>query len=157
MSEAVKIIAKNKRARHDYHIEDSVEAGIVLKGTEVKSVRLGKVQLVDSYARIEKGEVFVHGMHVSPYEQGNRFNVEPRRRRKLLLHKTEIRRLNRQVLEKGMTLIPLSVYLKRGRVKIEIGVCRGKRTHDKRRAIAERDADREMERELRRRSKDPEG
>jgi len=157
VSEAVKIIAKNKRARHDYHIEDSVEAGIVLKGTEVKSVRLGKVQLVDSYARIEKGEVFVHGMHVSPYEQGNRFNVEPRRRRKLLLHKTEIRRLNRQVLEKGMTLIPLSVYLKRGRVKIEIGVCRGKRTHDKRRAIAERDADREMERELRRRSKDPEG
>ncbi len=157
MSEAVKIIAKNKRARHDYHIEDSVEAGIVLKGTEVKSVRLGKVQLVDSYARIEKGEVFVHGMHVSPYEQGNRFNVEPRRRRKLLLHKTEIRRLNRQVLEKGMTLIPLSVYLKRGRVKIEVGVCRGKRTHDKRRAIAERDANREMERELRRRSKDPEG
>jgi len=149
----VKIIAKNKRARHDYHVVDTVEAGLVLKGTEVKSVRLGKVQLIDSYARVEVGEVFIHGMHISPYEQGNRFNVEPRRRRKALLHKSEIRRLHRQVREKGMTLIPLAVYLKHGKVKLEIGVCRGKRAYDKRRTIAERDAARDAEREIRHRSR----
>jgi len=148
-----KVIAKNKRARHDYHVVDTMEAGIVLKGTEVKSVRLGKVQLVDSYARVEREEIFVHGMHLSPYEQGNRFNVDSRRRRKLLLHRSEIRRLHRQVTEKGMTLIPLSVYLKGGRVKVEVGVCRGKRTHDKRRVIAERDAARDMEREISRRKR----
>jgi len=148
-----KVIAKNKRARHDYHVVDTMEAGIVLKGTEVKSVRLGKVQLVDSYARVEREEIFVHGMHISPYEQGNRFNVDSRRRRKLLLHRSEIRRLHRQVTEKGMTLIPLSVYLKGGRVKVEVGVCRGKRTHDKRRVIAERDAARDMEREISRRKR----
>ncbi len=151
MSDGTKVIAKNKRARHDYHVVDTVEAGIVLKGTEVKSVRLGKVQLVDSYARVESEEIFVHGMHISPYEQGNRFNVDSRRRRKLLLHRSEIRRLHRQVTEKGMTLIPLSVYLKGGRVKVEVGVCRGKRTHDKRRVIAERDAVRDMERQISRR------
>jgi len=148
-----KVIAKNKRARHDYHVVDTMEAGIVLKGTEVKSVRLGKVQLVDSYARVESEEIFVHGMHISPYEQGNRFNVDSRRRRKLLLHRSEIRRLHRQVTEKGMTLIPLSVYLKGGRVKVEVGVCRGKRTHDKRRVIAERDAVRDMERQISRRKR----
>jgi SsrA-binding protein len=151
VSDGTKVIAKNKRARHDYHVVDTVEAGIVLKGTEVKSVRLGKVQLVDSYARVESEEIFVHGMHISPYEQGNRFNVDSRRRRKLLLHRSEIRRLHRQVTEKGMTLIPLSVYLKGGRVKVEVGVCRGKRTHDKRRVIAERDAVRDMERQISRR------
>jgi SsrA-binding protein len=150
VSEGVKIIAKNKRARHDYHIVDTVEAGIVLKGTEVKSVRRGKVQLVDGFARIEDGELYVHGVHISPYEQGNRFNVEPRRIRKLLVHKAEIRRMVRQVMEKGMTLVPLSVYLRRGRVKIEIGICRGKKAYDKREAIRKRDADRDMERTLRR-------
>ena len=150
MSEGVKVIAKNKRARHDYHVVDSVEAGVVLKGTEVKSVRLGKVQLVDSFARVEDGELYMHNAHISPYEQGNRFNVEPRRKRKLLMHKTEIARLERQVMEKGMALIPLSVYLKRGRVKVEIGVCRGKKTYDKRDTIRKRDAERDAERALRR-------
>jgi SsrA-binding protein len=154
MADNVKIIAKNRRARHDYHVVDSVEAGVVLRGTEVKSVRLGKVQLVDGFAKVDGGEIFLYGVHINPYEQGNRFNVDPRRTRKLLLHRSEIRRLDRQVREKGMTLIPLSVYLKRGRVKLEVGICRGKRMHDKRRAIAERDADRDMERALRRRTRD---
>jgi len=154
MADNVKIIAKNKRARHDYHVVDSVEAGVALRGTEVKSVRLGKVQLVDGFAKVDGGELFLHAVHINPYEQGNRFNVDPRRTRKLLLHKSEIRRLDRQVREKGMALIPLSVYLKRGRVKVEIGVCRGKRLYDKRRTIAERDADRDMERALRRRTRD---
>ncbi len=153
MSEGVKVVAKNKRARHDYHVVDSVEAGIVLKGTEVKSVRLGKVQLVDGYVKVQEGELFMHGVHISPYEQGNRFNVDPRRTRKLLMHRVEIARLERQVLEKGMTLIPLSVYLKRGRVKVEVGLCRGKRSYDKREAIRRRDADRDMERAVRRRSR----
>jgi SsrA-binding protein len=147
----VKILAKNKRARHDYHVVDSVEAGIVLRGTEVKSMRLGKFQLVDGYVRVENGELFLHGVHISPYEFGNRFNVDPRRRRKLLVHRSEIRRLGRQVLEKGMTLIPLSAYLKRGRVKIEVGICRGKKTFDKRRTLQERDAAREVDREMKRR------
>jgi SsrA-binding protein len=151
MADDVKIIAKNRRARHDYHVVDSVEAGVVLRGTEVKSVRLGRVQLVDGFAKVEGGELFLYGVHISPYEQGNRFNVDPRRTRKLLVHKSEIRRLDRQVREKGMALVPLSVYLKRGRVKVEVGVCRGKKLYDKRRAIAERDADRDMERALRRR------
>lgn len=154
MADNIKIIAKNKRARHDYYVVDSVEAGIVLRGTEVKSVRLGKVQLVDGFAKVDGGELFLYGVHISPYEQGNRFNVDPRRTRKLLLHKSEIRRLDRQVREKGMALVPLSVYLKRGRVKLEVGVCRGKKLYDKRRAIAERDADRDMERALRRRTRD---
>jgi SsrA-binding protein len=153
VNEGVKVIAKNKRARHDYHVVDSVEAGVVLKGTEVKSVRLGKVQLVDSYARVEDGELYLYGAHISPYEHGNRFNVEPRRKRKLLMHKTEIARLQRQVMEKGMALIPLSVYLKRGRVKVEVGVCRGKKTYDKRETIRRRDADRDAERALRQRSR----
>lgn len=153
MPEGARVVARNRRARHDYHVIDSIEAGISLRGTEVKSVRLGKIQLAESYARIEDGEVFLVGAHVSPYEYGNRFNVDPVRRRKLLLHKKEIRRLERQVKEKGMTLVPLSVYLKRGRVKIKIGVCRGKRSYDKRQTIAKRDADREMERALRRRQK----
>ncbi len=154
MSGDVKVLAKNKRARHDYYVVDTVEAGVVLKGTEVKSVRLGKVQLIDSYVRVEDGEVFLHGVHISPYEFGNRFNVDPRRRRKLLVHKAEIRRLRRQVLEKGMALVPLTVYLKRGRVKIEIGVCRGKKSFDKRQTLRERDAKREMDREMKNRGKD---
>ena len=150
MSGDVKVLAKNKRARHDYHVVDSVEAGIVLVGTEVKSVRLGKVQLVDSYVRVEDGELYMHGTHISPYEQGNRYNVEPRRRRKLLVHKSEIHRLHRQATEKGMTLVPLSVYLRRGRVKVEVGICRGKKTFDKRHTLREKDAKRDVERELKR-------
>lgn len=156
MSGDVKILAKNKRARHDYHVVDSIEVGVALKGTEVKSVRLGKVQLVDSFVRIEDGELYLHGAHISPYEQGNRFNVEPRRRRKLLAHKSEIRRLYRQVQEKGMALVPLSVYLRRGRVKIEVGICRGKKTFDKRRTLQDRDAARDVERALKRRGRDGE-
>jgi SsrA-binding protein len=128
----------------------------VLKGTEVKSMRLGRVQLVDSYVRVEGGELYLYGVHISPYEFGNRFNVDPRRRRKLLAHGSEIRRLRRQVLEKGMTLVPLSAYLKRGRVKIEVGVCRGKRTYDKRRTLQERDAARDVERAIKRRGRDRE-
>lgn len=154
MAGDVKVVTKNRRARHDYHVVDSVEAGIVLKGTEVKSVRLGKVQLVDSYARVEDGEMYLHGVHISPYEPGNRFNVDPTRTRKLLLHKSQIRRLHRQVREKGVTLIPLSVYLKSGRVKVEVGLCRGKRQHDKRETIKRRDAERDMQRELRRSRRD---
>ena len=150
MSGDVKILAKNKRARRDYHVVDSLETGVVLKGTEVKSVRLGKVQLVDSFVRIEDGELYMHGVHISPYEQGNRFNVEPRRRRKLLAHKAEINRLHRQVQEKGMALVPLAVYLLRGKVKIEVGVCRGKKSFDKRRTIQDRDVQRDVERELKR-------
>lgn len=153
MSGGVKVLAKNKRARHDYHVVDSLEVGVVLRGTEVKSVRLGRVQLVDSYVRVEDGELYLYGTHISPYEQGNRYNVDPRRRRKLLAHKAEIHRLFRQVTEKGMTLIPLALYLKRGRVKVEVGVCRGKRTFDKRHALRERDAKREVERELKRRGR----
>ena len=153
MSDDIKVLAKNKRARHDYHVVDSLEAGVVLHGTEVKSVRLGKVQLVDSFVRVEDGEAYLVGAHISPYEQGNRFNVDPRRRRKLLVHKSEIRRLNRQVMEKGMTLVPLSVYLKRGIVKLEVGVCRGKRAFDKRETIRRRDAQRDMERQIRRRGR----
>jgi len=153
VADDIKLVTKNRRARHDYHVVDSVEAGVVLKGTEVKSVRLGKVQLADSYARVENEEMFLHGVHISPYEQGNRFNVDSRRVRKLLLHKSEIRRLHRQIREKGVTLIPLSVYLRRGRVKVEIGLCRGKRQHDKRDTIKQRDAERDMERELRRRDR----
>lgn len=153
MSGEPKTVARNKRARHDYHIVDAIEAGIVLRGTEVKSVRLGKIVLGDGYARIENGEVFLHGTHISPYEYGNRSNVDPLRRRKLLLHKTEIRRLNRQVMEKGMTLVPLSAYIKNGVVKIEVGVCRGKKSYDKRETLAKRDAEREMERAIRRRGK----
>jgi len=153
VSGGVKVLAKNKRARHDYHVVDSLEVGVVLRGTEVKSVRLGRVQLVDSYVRVEDGELYLYGTHISPYEQGNRYNVEPRRRRKLLAHKAEIHRLFRQVTEKGMTLVPLALYLKRGRVKVEVGVCRGKRTFDKRHTLRERDAKREVERELKRRSR----
>lgn len=150
MADNIKVVAKNKKARRDYHVVDTLEAGVELKGTEVKSVREGKVQLVDGFARVEQGELFLHNVHISPYEYGNRYNVDPRRKRKLLAHKAQIRRLERQAAEKGMTLVPLSVYLSRGRVKIEIGICRGKKRFDKRHAIAERDAKRDMERAAKR-------
>jgi SsrA-binding protein len=155
--DGAKIVAKNRRARHDYHVVDSIEAGIALRGTEVKSVRQGKIQLAESFAKIEDGEAFLHGAHISPYEEGGRYNVDPRRRRKLLLRKREIMRLERQVREKGMTLVPLSAYLRRGRVKIEIGICRGKREYDKRRDIAKRDAEREIDRAMKNRRKEGDG
>jgi len=152
--EPIKVVAENRKARHDYFIDETYEAGISLAGTEVKSMRAGKVNLRDSYASVDDNEIFVHNMHVSPYEQGNRFNQDPKRTRKLLLHRQEIRRLLGQTTQKGYTLIPLRVYFKRGRVKIEIALARGKRLYDKREEIAKRDADREIARELRGRDRE---
>ncbi|MCX7841966.1 MAG: SsrA-binding protein SmpB [Clostridia bacterium] len=146
--EGIKVVSQNKKARHDYFIEQTLEAGIVLSGTEVKSVRQGKVNLKDSYAAIEHGEVILYGMHISPYEQGSIFNKDPLRDRKLLLHRYEINRLVGLVQQKGLTLVPLQVYLKRGKVKIELGVGKGKKLYDKRDDIAERDAKREIDRKL---------
>ncbi len=146
--EDIKVVAQNKKARHDYFIEQSFEAGIVLSGTEVKSIRLGKANLKDSYASIRDGEAFVHGMHVSPYEQGNIFNKDPVRDRKLLLHKQEINRLIGYTQQKGLSLVPLKLYFKRGRVKVELCVAKGKKLYDKRRDVAKRDADREIDRRL---------
>ena len=145
----VKIIAQNRKARHDYFIEETYEAGIELFGTEVKSIRLGKVNLKDSYAGIHKGEVFVYNMHISPYEKGNIFNKDPMRTRKLLLNRYEINKLIGYIQQKGYTLVPLSIYLKGSLVKMELAVAKGKQLHDKRHAIAERDAKREMERQFR--------
>ena len=144
-----KVISKNRKARHDYDIEETYEAGIVLTGTEVKSVRNARVNLKDSYARIDNNEIFLYNMHISPYEQGNRFNHEPLRIRKLLMHKMEISRLYGKIKEKGYALIPLKIYLTKGLVKIELGLARGKKLYDKRRDIAERDSNREMERAFR--------
>ena len=144
-----KVISTNRKARHDYHIEETYEAGIVLTGTEVKSVRNGRVNLKDSYARVENGEIFLYNMHISPYEQGNRFNHDPLRIRKLLMHKIEIERLAGKINEKGYALVPLKIYLDRGLVKIELGLARGKKLYDKRRDIAERDSKREVERAFR--------
>jgi SsrA-binding protein len=144
-----KVISTNRKARHDYHIEESYEAGIALTGTEVKSVRNARVNLKDSYAKVEGNELFLYNMHISPYEQGNRFNHDPLRVRKLLMHRVEIRRLTGKIKEKGYALIPLKIYLTRGRVKVEIGLARGKKLYDKRRDIAEKDSKREMERVFR--------
>lgn len=144
-----KVISKNRKAWHDYHIEESFEAGIVLTGTEVKSVRGARVNLKDSYGKVENGEIFLYNMHISPYEQGNRFNHDPLRIRKLLMHKIEISRLSGKIKEKGYALIPLKIYLKQGLVKIDLGLARGKKLYDKRRDIAERDSKREMERAFR--------
>ena len=141
-------LATNRKARHDYFIEETIEAGIVLTGTEVKSIRQGRLNLKDSYALIRDGEVFLDGVHISPYEQGNIFNVDPERRRKLLLHRHEILRLKRQLDQKGLTLVPLRVYLVRGRAKVELGLARGKKLYDKRETIAKRDADRRMRQSL---------
>lgn len=140
-----KLIANNKKARHDYFIEEVYEAGIVLTGTEIKSVRAGKVSIKESYAKIENGEMIVYGMNISPYEQGNRFNVDPLRPRKLLLHKQEIRKLIGYTTLKGLTIVPLTVYINEdGRAKMEIAVARGKKLYDKRDDIAKRDAERRM-------------
>ena len=147
-----KLVAGNKKARHDYFIEDTYEAGIVLTGTEIKSVRQGKVSIKESYAKIEKGEVFIYGMNISPYEQGNRFNVDALRPRKLLLHKQEIRKLIGYTTLKGMTLVPLSMYINEdGRAKVELAVARGKKLYDKRQTIAKRDAARDIERKMKER------
>ena len=142
----IKIIAENRKARHDYHIDEEFEAGMVLKGTEVKSLRLGRAVLKDSYARIKNGEVFIHQMHISPYPFAYYDNHDPLRHRKLLLHKREIKRLSGKVNEKGLTLIPLKMYFKNGKAKISIALARGKRKYDKREAIRHRDEQREMER-----------
>lgn len=149
----IKVIAQNKKAYHDYFVEERIECGIALFGTEVKSIRLGKVNLKESWAQIRKNEVWVEGMHISPYEQGNIYNRDPLRDKKLLLHRNEIRKLDSQVMRQGYTLVPLELYLKDGRVKMELGICRGKQVHDKRDTIAKRDSDREIRRALREKQK----
>jgi SsrA-binding protein len=141
-----RVLIQNRKARHDYHIIETIEAGLVLVGTEVKSVRDGKASMGDAYATIEGGEAWLVQMHISPYPQGNQFNHEPLRRRKLLLHGRQIRKLESKVQEKGLTLIPLSLVLVKNKVKVELGVCRGKRLYDKREATKERDVRREMDR-----------
>ena len=146
IKKGVRQLAENRVARHEYFIEDTYECGISLVGTEVKSIRAGKVNVKDSYAIIKNGEAYVIGMHVSPYEQGNIFNRDPDRPKRLLMHKREIRKLHEAQKLDGYALIPLSVYFKNGLVKVELGVCKGKKNYDKRQSIAERDAKREMDR-----------
>ncbi|MBQ7359638.1 MAG: SsrA-binding protein SmpB [Lachnospiraceae bacterium] len=146
--ERMKLVANNKKAYHDYFIDETYEAGIELHGTEVKSMRMGKCSIKESFIRIEKGEVYVYGMHVSPYEQGNIFNKDPLRIKKLLLHKAEIMKLTGKVAEKGFTIVPLQVYFKDGRAKMQIGLARGKKLYDKREATAKKDQRREVEKEF---------
>lgn len=143
-----RLIANNKKAYHDYFIEDTYEAGIELAGTEVKSMRMGKCSIKESFVQIEHGEVFVYGMHISPYEKGNIFNKDPLRTRKLLLHQYEIRKIAAKIAEKGFTLVPLKVYFKGSLVKVEIGIAKGKKLYDKRQTIAKNDQRREAEREF---------
>lgn len=140
-------LARNRAATHEYHLLDRWEAGIVLSGTEVKSVRAGQVNLKDAYAKIREGEIFLHNAHVSPYVQGNRENPDPLRVRKLLLHAREIRKIDRLTAPGGVTLVPLRMYLKNGRVKVELALAKGKKTHDKRDALRSKDLDRELERD----------
>lgn len=144
----VKIAAQNRKAHHDYYVEERYEAGIELAGTEVKSVRAGTLNLKDAYCSVKDGELFVLGMHISPYEKGNIFNKDPVRPRRLLMHKREIRKLHALVKQDGYTLVPLSVYFKDARVKVEVGLCKGKKNYDKRDAAAQRDAKREMDRAM---------
>jgi SsrA-binding protein len=151
--EHVKVVAVNRRATHDYFIDDRMEAGLVLTGTEIKSIREGRVNLREGYARIVDGEAWLVNVHIAPYEQGNRYNHEPLRDRKLLLHRDEIAQLIGRVRQRGYTLIPLSIYLKHGRAKVELGLARGKREYDKRESIARREAQREIERGLRDRNR----
>ena len=152
-NDARKFIAQNRKARHDYAIMDTFEAGVVLKGTEVKSLRLGRASLVDGFATIDDGEVFLRNVHIPEYEQGSWTNHEPRRTRKLLLHRGEILRLIGKTKESGLTLVPLSIYFAAGKVKVEIALARGKRAYDKRQTLAARDAAREIERAAGRRAK----
>ena len=146
--ETQKLIANNKKAFHDYFIDETYEAGVALHGTEVKSMRMGKCSIKEAFIRIENGEVLVYGMHVSPYEKGNLFNKDPLRVKKLLMHKYEINKLSSKIAEKGYTLVPLQVYFKEGRVKVEVGLARGKKLYDKRADIAKKDQRRETEREF---------
>lgn len=141
-------LAENRKARHDYFVEETIEAGIALVGTEVKSIRAGKCNLKEAYADVTNGEIIILGMHISPYEQGNIFNVDPLRPRKLLLHKQQIARFAGLVSQEGYTLIPLSLYLKNGRVKVALGLCRGKKNYDKRNALLEKAHKRDIEREM---------
>lgn len=150
----MKIITENRKARHDYTIEESFEAGIELKGTEVKSLRAGRANLKDSFAIIENGELYLYGMHISPYEQGNIFNVDPMRPRRLLMHKKEIMRLLGKTKEQGLTLVPLKAYFKKDKIKIELALAKGKKLYDKREAAAEKSAKREIEKAMKERSRD---
>ena len=153
LEKPIRTVATNRKALHDYFIAEKMEAGVALTGTEIKSVRAGQVSLQDSFAKIEDGELWMHNVHIAPYAQGSRENVPSVRRRKLLMHREEIRRLDRKVREKGFTLVPLRVYLKGNRAKVELALARGKRLYDKREAIAERDASREIARTLRQRQR----
>ena len=146
--EAVKLIANNKKAYHDYFIDETYEAGISLAGTEVKSIRMGKCSVKEAFIKVEKGEVYIYGMHISPYEKGNIFNKDPLRVRKLLLHGYEINKLGGKIAEKGYTIVPLKVYLKGSLVKVEIGLARGKKLYDKRQDIAKKDMRREAEKDF---------
>lgn len=150
---SIKQVSKNRKAYHDYFIEESFEAGIELYGTEVKSIRQGTMNLKDSYCTIKDGEIFVRGMHISPYEKGNIFNKDPLRVRKLLMHKREIAKLFSAIKQDGLTIIPLSVYLKGQRVKVQIGLCKGKKLYDKREDASRRDAKREMDRAIKEKSR----
>lgn len=151
--QGIKLVAQNRKAFHDYFVEEKFECGIALFGTEVKSVRQGRVNLKESWAQVRKGEIWAEGLHISPYEQGNLFNRDPLRPKKLLLHRREIRKLDGLVMRQGYTLIPLSLYFRDGRVKLELGLCKGKQLHDKRDAMAKRDTDREIRRTLREKQK----
>jgi SsrA-binding protein len=151
---SIKIITENRKARHDFHIHESYETGIVLTGTEVKSLRAGKANLKDAYARIEKSELMLHNAHISPYDAGNRFNHEPLRVRKLLMHRSEIDKLLGKTKEKGYTLVPLKMYFAHGLAKLQLGLATGKKNFDKRQDMAERDAKREMDRAFRERQKE---
>ncbi len=152
--EGIRLIAQNKKAYHDYRIEETLEAGIALTGTEVKSLRAGRVNLRDSYAAVENGELFLIGVHISPYEQGNIFNHDPLRKRKLLVHARELRRLYGKVRLAGYTLVPTKMYFKNGLAKVELGLAKGKTTYDKRQTLAKKEAEREMERVFRRGERD---
>lgn len=153
-SPEVRVVASNRKAYHDYTIEDTIEAGIVLIGSEIKSIRAGRANLRDGYAAIENGEVWMHNVHIAPYDPASRYGHEPRRKRKLLLHKREIARLSRRVQEKGYTLVPVRLYLRGNLAKVELALARGKRQYDKRTAIAERDARRRAERAMREREQE---
>ncbi|AZO94161.1 SsrA-binding protein SmpB [Iocasia frigidifontis] len=150
----MKVVARNRKARHDFFIEETYEAGIILKGTEIKSIREGKINLKDSFALVQEGEVFLHNVHISPYSHGNRQNHEPERIRKLLLRKNEIRKLIGMTTQKGYTLVPLSIYLKNNLAKIELALAKGKNVRDKRRDIAKKTAEREMEKAFKERQRD---
>ena len=149
MSEHTKLISQNRKARHDYEIQETFEAGLVLTGPEVKSLRLGRANLKDGYARLQNGEVFLHEIHISPYENSPLHEQDPTRTRKLLLHRQEIKKLTGKIVEKGLTLVPLRIYFRKGKVKVELAVAKGKKLYDKREAIRKKDMERESERQIR--------